>query len=125
MPTLHTICQRLRSEMPNLKTTVFSNGGGNLTPHPWHVLGVNCRLHEDWDNQPNEVMIQVAACSLKSQPVLQAFVMWDYTFDVEGELFSQPVPVSDDAIQMIEKSLPQLETVLLKAVRRGQPIKKG
>ena len=125
MPSLHIICQRLRSGTPNLKTRIFSNGGGDLTPNPWHILGVNCRLHEDWDNPPNEVMIQVVSYSTTSQPMLDAYVMWDYTFDVEVGLFARPVPASDEAIQMIERFLPQLEAVLMEAVRRGYPIKKS
>ena len=124
MPTLHIICQHVRGAIPNLKTRVFSNGGGDLTPNPWHVMGVNCLLHEDWDNPPNEVMIQVVLYSITSRPRLEACVMWDYTFDVEAGLFARPVPASDEAIQMIEKSLPQLETVLMEAVRRGHPLKK-
>jgi hypothetical protein len=124
MPALHIICQRVRGKMPSVKTRVFSSGGGDLTPNPWHVLGVSCRLHEDWNNPLNEVMIQVVAYSLKSQPALQAVVMWDYSCDVEAELFSRPVPVSDDAIQMLQSFLPELELSLLKVVRRGQPMTK-
>jgi hypothetical protein len=125
MPTLNLICQRVRSEMPNIKTRIFSNGGGDLTPNPWHVMGVNCRLHEDWDNPPNEVMIQVVVYSLSSQPLIDAYVMWDYTFDVEERLFARPVPASDEAVQMIEKFLPQLELVLMEAVKRGYPKKEA
>ncbi len=123
MPTLYTICQNIRSKIPHIKVRVSSNGGGDLTPNPWHILAVSCRLHEDWDNPPNEVMIQVVVYSLTSKPMLDAYVMWDYTFDVETGLFSRPVPISDEAIQMIERSLPQLETILMEAVRRGKPIK--
>ena len=125
MPSLHIICQRVRSELPHLKTRIFSTGGGDLTPNPWHILGINCRLHEDWDNPPNEIMIQVVAYSLTSQPMLNAYVMWDYTFDVEEGLFARPITASDEAIQMIEEFLPQLETVLMEALRRGHSIKKG
>jgi len=88
-------------------------------------MGVKCRLHEDWDNPPNEVMIQVVAYSITSQPMIDTYMMWDYTFDVEERLFARPVPASDEAIQMIEQFLPQLKAVLMEAVRRRYPKKKG
>jgi hypothetical protein len=121
MPQFHIIREGLCADFPKLEHRVYSNSGGDLTPNPWHVMGVSCLLHRDWDNPPNEVMIQVDVISLKSQPTLRAYVMWDSIMTPVHDLFPRPIPVSDEAIMKIEKALPDLLGVLKGQVRRGKP----
>jgi hypothetical protein len=121
MPQFHDICEGLRADFPELEHRVYSNSGGDLTPNPWHVMGVSCLLHRDWANPPNEVMLQVAVLSLKSQPMIEAYVMWDYILTSVRGLFSRPVPISDEAIMSVEKALPDLLEVLKGEARRGKP----
>jgi hypothetical protein len=121
MPHFRVIREGLSEEFPEVEHQVYSNSGGDLTPHPWHVMGVSCLLHRDWDNPPNEVMIQVSVTSIKSQIMLEAYVMWDYILTAVNDLFPRPVPISAEAITEVEKRLPELLEVLKVEVRRGKP----
>ena len=122
MPALYEICQTIRSELPNIKVKVQSNDGGGATSEPWHVLGIFCRLHEDWDDLPNEINMFVSAYKLKTSPTLQFGVWWDHpSYETEYDLFWQAVPASDEAIQMIEISLPHATEILKDAARKGRP----
>lgn len=118
MPALHALRHDLRVKLPAARVRVFSNGGGDLTPNPWHVLGVGCLLHTDWDHPPNEAVLQVDAFSLTSAAKLQAEVAWDYYPQPEFALFTRPVPASDEAIQMILRSLPEMGAILEEVVRK-------
>lgn len=121
MPHFHTIREGLCAEFTEVGHRVYSNSGGDLTPHPWHVMGVSCLLHRDWDNPPNEVMIQVSVISIESQIMLEAYVMWDYILTAVNDLFPRPVPISAEAIMEVEKRLPELLEALKVEVRRGKP----
>jgi hypothetical protein len=121
MPHFQEIREGLCADYPEFEHRVYSNSGGDLTPHPWHVMGVSCLLHRDWGNPPNEVMLMVAALSLKSEPTIEAYVMWDYLMISVGEGFSRRVPFSAEVIVQVEKALPELVEVLKGAVRRGHP----
>jgi hypothetical protein len=121
MPHFQIIRDGLSADFPELEHRVYSGSGGVLTPHPWHVMGVSCLLHRDWDNPPNEVMLMVAALSLKSQPTVEAYVMWDHIMASAGKVFPHRVPFSTEAIVKIEKALPALVEVLKEEVRRGKP----
>lgn len=121
MPRFRAIRDELCVHFPNAEHRVYSNSGGDLTPRPWHVMGVTCSLHRDSDRPPHEVMIQVVVLSLKSQPKIEAVVMWDYIMTSVHDLFPRRVPVSDEAVADVEKALPDLVEVLKQEVRRGTP----
>ena len=133
MPALYEICERLRRELPGVKVRVYSDTGGTLTPNPWHVVGVSCRL-KDLPDRTVEVEIMVAVLSLTSAPEIEAYVKWDWSttigiYDeieqIEAAIFARPVPVSDEAVQMVRASLPLLVGPLKSAVERGFPRGKG
>jgi hypothetical protein len=121
MPQFHAICEGLRADFPEMERRVYSNSGGDLTPNPWHVMGVSCLLHRDWGNPPNEVMLQVALLSLKSRPVIEAYVMWDYIMTSVDNILPRRVPFAPEALVRVERALPDLVEVLKREVRRGKP----
>jgi len=121
MPHFQSIRDGLSADFPELEHRVYSNSGGDLTPHPWHVMGVSCLLHRDWDNPPNEVMLMVAVLSLKHRPTIEAYVMWDDIMTSVGRVFPRRVPFSAEAVVRVEKALPALVEVLKGEVRRGKP----
>jgi hypothetical protein len=116
LPTLNKLCVKLNSELPEAKPEVIvSSGGGGK----WYILSITCFPREN--DLLHNVALQVDACSLDTSPTLQALVWWNTTLDYECELFPQAVPASDEAIERIEKSLPDLVAFLQEAARRGYP----
>ena len=116
LPELNGISNGLEAEFPEYEFRVFSNSGGDLTPNPWHVMGVSCLFHKDWDNLPNEVMIQIAAYSLKSAPKLWAGIVWGDTLEAEYQLFAMPVSADSENLEKIAHALPDLVEELKKAI---------
>jgi hypothetical protein len=123
LPELNRISNGLETEFPEYEFRVFSNSGGTITPNPWHVVGVSCLLHRNWGNLPNEVMIQIAAYSLKSTPELWAGIIWDYTLEAEYDLFATPVPADSEALEKISRALPDLVEELKKVIHRWRSSK--
>lgn len=120
MPHFQVIRDGLCADFPDVEHRVYSNSGGDLTPHPWHVMGVSCLLHHDWENPPNEVMLMVAVLSLKSQPMIEAYVMWDYIMTSVFNAFPRQTFSSESTAQ-VENALPGLVEVLKGEVLRGKP----
>lgn len=118
LPELNRISNGLEAEFPEYEFRVFSNSGADLTPNPWHVMGVSCLFHKDWDNLPNEVMIQIAAYSLKSAPKLWAGIVWGDTLEAEYQLFAMPVPADSETLEKIDRALPDLVEELKKVIRK-------
>jgi hypothetical protein len=116
LPKLNRISNGLEAEFPKYEFRVFSNSGGDLTPNPWHVIGVSCLFHKDWDNLPNEVMIQIAAYSLKSTPKLWAGIVWGDTLEAEYQLFATLVPADSETLEKIDRALPDLVEELKKVI---------
>jgi hypothetical protein len=123
LPELNRISSGLEVEFPEYEFSVFSNSGGDLTPNPWHVMGVSCLLHKDWDNLPNDVMIQITAFSLKSTPELEAGIVWDDTLETEYQLFATPAPASNETLEKIGRALPDLAEELKKVIRKWRSSK--
>jgi hypothetical protein len=137
MPALYDICQSLGAELSDAKVRVFSDTGGTLTPNPWHVLGVACRL-PDLPDRTVEAQMMIAVSRLASTPLLDAYVTWDWATvvgsganlgdeveQVEASIFARPVAASDETLQMVRASLPLLVEPLKSAVRRGVPRRRG
>jgi hypothetical protein len=118
LPELNRISNGLEAEFPEYEFRVFSNSGGDLTPNPWHVMGVSCLFHKDWDNLPNEVMIQIAAYSLKSATKLWAGIVWGDTLEADYQLFATPVPAGSENLEKIARALPDLVEELKKVIHK-------
>jgi hypothetical protein len=123
LPELNRISNGLEAEFPEYEFRVFSNPGGDITPNPWHVMGVSCLFHKDWDNLPNEVMIQIAAYSLKSAPKFWAGIVWGDTLEAKYQLFAMPVPADSENLEKIAHALPDLVEELKKAIYKWRSSK--
>lgn len=116
MPELEIIRDELRLEMPDTRIELSAGGGGHDS---WYVFAVTC--YPVKDELIDNVALQIDICRLPSAPILQAHVWWEYAQSSECELFPQPVPASDEAIELIKNHLPELVAVWKEAARRGQP----
>lgn len=121
IPDFESICQNLANKYNEYKFRVFSNSGGDATPHPWHVFGVECMLHENWEDQPNTVSLHVDALSLKTTPEIWAGVVWEYSKEpAEYSLFQHPVLFSEKTLEVIKRALPDLVGSLENAIKKWE-----
>lgn len=119
LPEFDGISQLLSGRYKAYGFRVFSDSGGNATSHPWQVLGVECLLHKDWENQPNTVSLQVDVYSLKTVPEIWAGVVWDYSEKPpEYSLFKKPVLFSDQTLEIVKQALPDLLENFETAIKR-------
>jgi hypothetical protein len=118
LPELNRISNGLGTEFQEYEFRMFSNSGGAITPNPWQVMGVSCLFHKDWDNLPNEVMIQITVYSLNSAPKLWAGIVWGDTLEAEYQLFATPVPADSENLEKIARALPDLVEDLKKVIHK-------
>ena len=118
IPEFEEISRIFAARHKEYRFRVFSDSGGDDTPHPWHVLGVECLLHEDLYKPPNTVSIKIDAVSLQTETEIWAGVVWEYSeAPPEGCLSNHAILFSDQTIETIKRALPGLGEVFESTIK--------
>lgn len=121
LPILQIWQQELRREYPNVMTNICDCSVGDLTDWNGHNIGVDCLFKKSAEDSPDNLALLVSLKHVNKAPsIVSADVVWGHGY-VEASVLPKCVEFSPDHLAELIERLPELFTVLKRAIRRGSP----
>jgi hypothetical protein len=122
LPALRDAAAEINAGVPGARAGVWSQPLGQATDSPSHVIALSCLLPDAPPGQPDEVTLELCFGGVTGPaPTVEADVVWGHPGHLEADLFPRPVPLTEEALRIVEGELPRLVEALGSAVRRGRP----
>jgi hypothetical protein len=119
-PRLEEAATALREKHPRLRIHAWSVPVGSMTSYRGHQVGIECLNPSVAVNEADNVALIIGVKHLTTAPQLcETNVCWGAGGPARGlDLLPDPVPWSDEALEFLEKRLPELVRSLAEEVDR-------